>query len=219
MPQCCFSGKCRQWYGARRTSVFLHFRGSSLSRFKVHRLRLSGSIERAKAAAKEASVSDRVMFEPAPAAAFLDGNYDLIAMFDCLHDMGEPVGIGKHVKESRSADGARLVVEPFTHDCLQDNLDPVARVYSGASTMICTPGIALAGGRTGTRRAGRRNQATKSRPRRRLKAFPARQANAVQHGLRGACLRKLHLWRHGPFRPTASMKLFHMATNSLWIDK
>jgi SAM-dependent methyltransferase len=97
------------------------------------------SIERAKAAAKEAGVSDRVTFQQAPAAGFPEGNYDLIAMFDCLHDMGDPVGAGKHVKESLSADGTWMVVEPFAHDCLKDNLNPVGRVYYGASTMICTP--------------------------------------------------------------------------------
>ncbi|WP_263491031.1 class I SAM-dependent methyltransferase [Rhizobium sp. 3T7] len=129
------SRRCRLW--PRR---FDDSDGSSLSRFKVLRLRLSrASIERAKAAAKEAGISDRVTFQQAPATGFPDGNYDLIAMFDCLHDMGDPVGAGRHVKESLSADGTWLVVEPFAHDCLKDNLNPVGRVYYGASMMICTP--------------------------------------------------------------------------------
>ncbi len=97
------------------------------------------SIERARAAAKEAGVDDRVTFEQASAASFPAQRYDLIAMFDCLHDMGDPVGAGKHVKESLSPDGTWMIVEPFAHDRLKDNLNPVGRVYYGASTMICTP--------------------------------------------------------------------------------
>lgn len=97
------------------------------------------SIERARAAAKEEGVADRVTFEQASASSFPAGRYDLIAMFDCLHDMGDPVGAGKHVKESLSEDGTWMIVEPFAHDCLKDNLNPVGRIYYGASTMICTP--------------------------------------------------------------------------------
>jgi SAM-dependent methyltransferase len=97
------------------------------------------SIERARATAREEGVADRVTFEQAAAASFPAGRYDLIAMFDCLHDMGDPVGAGKHVKESLSEDGTWMIVEPFAHDCLKDNLNPVGRVYYGASTMICTP--------------------------------------------------------------------------------
>ncbi|ARO27197.1 class I SAM-dependent methyltransferase [Rhizobium sp. S9] len=97
------------------------------------------SIERAKAAAKEAGVADRVTFEQGRAAEFPGGSYDMVAMFDCLHDMGDPVGAGRHVKETLAPDGTWLIVEPFAHDHLKDNLNPVGRVYYGASTMICTP--------------------------------------------------------------------------------
>ncbi|MDI7863138.1 class I SAM-dependent methyltransferase [Rhizobiaceae bacterium n13] len=97
------------------------------------------SIERADAAAAEAGVGDRVTFATASAKTFPVGSYDLVAMFDCLHDMGDPVGAGQHVRETLAADGTWLIVEPFAHDCLKDNLNPVGRVYYGASTMICTP--------------------------------------------------------------------------------
>ncbi|ARO33193.1 SAM-dependent methyltransferase protein (plasmid) [Rhizobium sp. NXC14] len=97
------------------------------------------SIERAKAAAKEAGVADRVTFEQGKAAEFPGRGYDMVAMFDCLHDMGDPVGAGRHVKETLAPNGTWLIVEPFAHDHLKDNLNPVGRVYYGASTMICTP--------------------------------------------------------------------------------
>jgi SAM-dependent methyltransferase len=97
------------------------------------------SIERAKVAAKEAGVSDRVSFEQGSAAEFPGRGYDMVAMFDCLHDMGDPVGAGRHVKETLGPNGTWLIVEPFAHDHLKDNLNPVGRVYYGASTMICTP--------------------------------------------------------------------------------
>jgi len=97
------------------------------------------SIERAKAAAEDAGVSDRVTFEKGSAAEFPGRGYDMVAMFDCLHDMGDPVGAGRHVKETLGPNGTWLIVEPFAHDHLKDNLNPVGRVYYGASTMICTP--------------------------------------------------------------------------------
>jgi hypothetical protein len=84
-------------------------------------------------------VSDRVTFEKASAQDFPGDNYDLIAMFDCLHDMGDPVGAGRHVRETLAPGGTWMIVEPFAHDCLKDNLNPVGRLYYGASTMICTP--------------------------------------------------------------------------------
>ena len=97
------------------------------------------SIERAKAAAKEASVGDRITFAQASAKDFPAKSYDLVAFFDCLHDMGDPVGAGRHVKETLSKDGTWMIVEPFAHDDLKDNLNPVGRVYYAASTFICTP--------------------------------------------------------------------------------
>jgi ubiquinone/menaquinone biosynthesis C-methylase UbiE len=97
------------------------------------------SVERAREAAMEAGVSGRTEFRKAAAKDFPGENYDLIAMFDCLHDMGDPVGAGRHVKETLEKEGTWLIVEPFAHDTLKDNLNPVGRIYYGASTMVCTP--------------------------------------------------------------------------------
>ncbi|MFC5068599.1 class I SAM-dependent methyltransferase [Flaviflagellibacter deserti] len=97
------------------------------------------SIERARSAAEEAGVGDRVTFDRASASDFPARDYDLVAMFDCLHDMGDPVGAGRHVRETLASGGTWMIVEPFSHDRLKDNLNPVGRIYYGASTMLCTP--------------------------------------------------------------------------------
>ena len=77
-----------------------------------------------------------------------------MAFFDCLHDMGDPVGAGKHVKETLAEDGAWMIVEPFAHDNLKDNLNPVGCIFYHASTFICTPAIALTGSGLGARCSG-----------------------------------------------------------------
>jgi SAM-dependent methyltransferase len=97
------------------------------------------SIERARKLAAEDGVGDRITFAQANAKDFPSRGYDLVAFFDCLHDMGDPVGAGKHVKETMAKDGVWMIVEPFAHDNLKDNLNPVGRVYYAASTFICTP--------------------------------------------------------------------------------
>jgi SAM-dependent methyltransferase len=97
------------------------------------------SITRAKQLAKEAGVAKRITFEQASAKDYPPLEYDMVAFFDCLHDMGDPVGAGKHVKSTMASDGTWMIVEPFAHDNLQDNLNPVGRIYYAASTMICTP--------------------------------------------------------------------------------
>jgi len=99
----------------------------------------AGSIERARAAAKREGLSDRVAFEVASASSYTPGGYDLVAFFDSLHDMGDPVGVARHVRRSLAPSGTWLLVEPFAHDRLEDNLNPVGRLYYGASTMLCTP--------------------------------------------------------------------------------
>ena len=78
-------------------------------------------------------------FEVAPATGFTGTGYDLIAMFDCLHDMGDPVGAARHVREAIAADGTWMVVEPMAGDRVEDNLNPVGRAYYGFSTLLCTP--------------------------------------------------------------------------------
>jgi SAM-dependent methyltransferase len=98
------------------------------------------SIEHARRAAAEAGLSgDRVSFEVAPAKEYPAGGYDLVCMFDCLHDMGDPVGAAAHVLGSLAEDGTWLIVEPYAGDRLEDNLNPVGRVFYGASTLVCTP--------------------------------------------------------------------------------
>jgi SAM-dependent methyltransferase len=97
------------------------------------------SIAHARAAATDAGLDDRVRFEVAPAKEYPGDGYDLVAMFDCLHDMGDPVGAAAHVLDTLADDGTWLIVEPFAGDRLEDNLNPVGRVYYGASTLVCTP--------------------------------------------------------------------------------
>ncbi len=97
------------------------------------------SIEHARARARDAGVADRASFEIASSKDFPGEGYDLVAMFDCLHDMGDPVGAAAHVHKALNPDGTWLIVEPFANDRLEDNLNPVGRVFYSASTMICTP--------------------------------------------------------------------------------
>jgi 2-polyprenyl-3-methyl-5-hydroxy-6-metoxy-1,4-benzoquinol methylase len=98
-----------------------------------------GSIATARQRAERAGVSDRVRFEIAPASAYAGGGYDLVTMFDCLHDMGDPVGAARHVRQSLAADGTWMIVEPIAGDRTEDNFNPVGRVYYGFSTLLCTP--------------------------------------------------------------------------------
>ena len=97
------------------------------------------SIEAARAEAAREGVSDRVHFEVAAAKEYPGKDFDLVAFFDCLHDMGDPIGASRHVRGSLKPDGTWLIVEPFAHDRVEQNLNPVGRVYYSASTHICTP--------------------------------------------------------------------------------
>jgi SAM-dependent methyltransferase len=97
------------------------------------------SVEHARAAAQKAGLGERVRFEVASAQDFPGSGYDVVAMFDCLHDMGDPAGASAHVRSSLAADGCWLIVEPFANDRLEDNLNPVGRIFYSASSFICTP--------------------------------------------------------------------------------
>jgi SAM-dependent methyltransferase len=99
-----------------------------------------GSIEVARKRAADTGVSDRVSFEIAPATSYGGSGYDLVTTFDALHDMGDPVGAARHVRESLAPDGTWMVVEPMAGDRVEDNLNPVGRAYYGFSTLLCTPG-------------------------------------------------------------------------------
>ncbi len=99
----------------------------------------AGSIETARRRAEEAGVADRVRFEVEPAAAFSGEGYDLVTMFDCLHDLGDPVGAARHVLETLAPDGTWMIVEPAAGDRVEDNLNPIGRAFYGFSTLLCTP--------------------------------------------------------------------------------
>jgi SAM-dependent methyltransferase len=97
------------------------------------------SIDTARERAAAAGVADRVEFEVAPALGFSGTGYDLVATFDALHDMGDPIGAARHVYDSLADDGTWMIVEPAAGDTIQDNLNPVGRAYYGFSTLLCTP--------------------------------------------------------------------------------
>ena len=97
------------------------------------------SIEAARGVANREGLADRVTFEVANAKAVSGNDYDLVAVFDCLHDMGDPTGVASHVREMLAKDGTWMIVEPFANDQLADNFNPVGRVYYSFSTLLCTP--------------------------------------------------------------------------------
>jgi hypothetical protein len=93
----------------------------------------------AREAAAKAGVSDRAKFEVSSAKRYPGKGYDFVAFFDCLHDMGDPEGAARHVLETLDPNGTWMIVEPFANDKLEDNLNPIGRVFYSASTMLCTP--------------------------------------------------------------------------------
>lgn len=98
-----------------------------------------GSIELARKRVADAGVADRVTLEVAGADSFSGTGYDLVTTFDCVHDMGDPLGAARHVREALAPDGSWLVVEPIAGDRVEDNLNPVGRMYYGFSGMLCVP--------------------------------------------------------------------------------
>ncbi|HTD33510.1 MAG TPA: class I SAM-dependent methyltransferase [Candidatus Elarobacter sp.] len=107
---------------------------STFTGFDYH----DGSIAAARKAAEREGLAGRVRFEVASAKAF-PGRYDFITCFDCVHDMGDPVGAAAHMREALAPDGTLMMVEPYANDRLEDNLNPVGRVFFAASTILCTP--------------------------------------------------------------------------------
>jgi SAM-dependent methyltransferase len=122
-------------HGASTVIMAQAFPNSEFIGFDYH----DASIERAREAAEEAGVGDRASFAVASAKDYPGTDYDLVCVFDCLHDMGDPVGASAHIHESLAPDGTWMIVEPFAGDSVQENLNPVGRVFYGASTVICTP--------------------------------------------------------------------------------
>ena len=97
------------------------------------------SIQRAREAAEKAGVANRARFEVASAKTYPGENYDFVAVFDCLHDMGDPIGASTHILKSLRPEGTWMIVEPYANDRLEQNMNPVGRVFYSASTFICTP--------------------------------------------------------------------------------
>jgi SAM-dependent methyltransferase len=122
-------------HGASTVIMAEAFPNSEFHGFDYH----DASIKRAREAAEEAGVGDRITFEVASAKDYPGTGYDLVCVFDCLHDMGDPAGAAAHVYETLDGDGTWMIVEPFANDRVEDNLNPVGRVFYGASTVICTP--------------------------------------------------------------------------------
>ncbi len=122
-------------HGASTILMAQAFPRSSFVGFDYHQ----ASIEHARQAASAAGLNGRVSFEVAAAKEYPGDGYDFVAMFDCLHDMGDPVGAAAHVLETLATDGTWMIVEPNAGDRLADNLNPIGRVFYAASTLVCTP--------------------------------------------------------------------------------
>jgi len=121
-------------YGISTVLMARHYPNSTFVGYDIH----EGSIREARALAKKENVAN-VTFEVSTAKTYPGRDYDLVTFFDCLHDMGDPAGAAEHVYQSLSDGGTWMVVEPFAHDDLEHNLNPVGRVYYAFSTQVCTP--------------------------------------------------------------------------------
>ena len=122
-------------HGASTLIMAQAFPKSSFEGFDFH----DRSIATARQRAAEAGIGDRVRFTQSTAQDYLGANFDLVCFFDCLHDMGDPVGAAQRAYEALKPGGTVLLVEPFANDRIEENLNPVGRVFYGASTVICTP--------------------------------------------------------------------------------
>lgn len=123
-------------YGASTIIMAQAFEQSTFAGFDSHH----PSIQSARAAAAEAGVHPRATFDVAAAKDLPGDGYDLVCLFDALHDMGDPAGAARHIRRALAPDGTLLLVEPNAGDALEQNLNPVGRTYYGLSTVICTPG-------------------------------------------------------------------------------
>jgi 2-polyprenyl-3-methyl-5-hydroxy-6-metoxy-1,4-benzoquinol methylase len=121
--------------GASTILMAEHYPNSTLIGCDYH----EGSIELAAKRAADAGVAARIDFEVASAQTFGGANYDLVTTFDCLHDMGDPIGAATHIRQALAEDGTWLIVEPYAGESPADNLNPVGRVYYGFSTFLCLP--------------------------------------------------------------------------------
>jgi 2-polyprenyl-3-methyl-5-hydroxy-6-metoxy-1,4-benzoquinol methylase len=122
-------------FGASTVLMAQAYPNSTFVGFDYHEPSIAHARERAAAA----GVADRVEFAVARAQDYPGSGYDFVTFFDCLHDMGDPVGAAAHVLETLASDGTWMIVEPFAGDRVEQNLNPVGRVFYAASTLICTP--------------------------------------------------------------------------------
>jgi 2-polyprenyl-3-methyl-5-hydroxy-6-metoxy-1,4-benzoquinol methylase len=122
-------------HGASTILMAEAFPGSTFHGYDYH----PGSIEQAEAAARDSGISDRATFGVAGADGYPGSSYDLVCFFDCLHDMGDPVGALRHARSTLSPEGVVMLVEPMAGDSVAENLNPIGRVFYGASTLVCTP--------------------------------------------------------------------------------
>ncbi|MCI4347197.1 MAG: class I SAM-dependent methyltransferase [Thermoplasmata archaeon] len=122
-------------HGSSTTLMAQAFPKSEFFGFDYH----APSIEAARKAAAAAGLGARLTFEVASAQAYPGKEYDLVAFFDCLHDMGDPQAAAAHVRQSLKDDGTWMIVEPNSGESLAENMNPVSRVFYSASTMICVP--------------------------------------------------------------------------------
>ncbi|MGB3485993.1 MAG: class I SAM-dependent methyltransferase [Mycobacterium sp.] len=122
-------------HGASTILMAQHFPQSEFTGTDVH----AASIETARARAQQANTESTARFDCVSADWFSGGPFDLVTMFDCLHDMGDPVGVARHVREVIADDGTWMIVEPFAGDRVEDNFTPIGRAYYGFSTLLCTP--------------------------------------------------------------------------------
>jgi SAM-dependent methyltransferase len=120
-------------HGASTLLLGEAFPASEIVGFDYH----PASIDIARKRAVDAGLADRVSFEVASAGDFPGDGYDLVTIFDALHDMSDPLGAAKHIRDVLKADGTLLLVEPMAGDRVEDNLTPVGRLYYGASTVLC----------------------------------------------------------------------------------
>jgi SAM-dependent methyltransferase len=121
-------------HGASTVLLAQSYPRSTVVGFDAHQ----GSIDAARKRAADAGLADRVRFEVADAKS-IDGTWDLVCFFDCLHDMGDPVGACASVLSHLDPDGTLMLIEPYANDDLADNLNPVGAVYYASSTLMCTP--------------------------------------------------------------------------------
>ena len=142
-------------HGISTTVMAKAFPKSKFTGFDAH----PPSVREAKKRARAAGVSKNTRFETAKSAAFPGDGYDLVAFFDCFHDMGDPLAAARHVRRSLAPDGTFMLVEPFAGDTLEQNLNTVGRVFYAASAQICVPaslseGTAALGAQAGEARIG-----------------------------------------------------------------